>query len=60
MSNRSSSRASRTDWPRVDALRDEDIDLSEIPEVTRELFRKAIVRRGLKPDVDKAQVHRPK
>jgi hypothetical protein len=60
MSNRSSSRASRTDWPRVDALRDEDIDLSEIPEVTRERFRKAIVRRGLKPDVDKAQVHRPK
>ncbi len=37
---------SQTDWERVYALQDGDIDLSDIPEVTREAFAKAIVRRG--------------
>ena len=30
-------------------MSDEDIDLSDIPEVTPEMFAKGIVRRGLKP-----------
>lgn len=38
---------SRTDWERVDALRDEDIDVSEHPEMTSEMFAKAIARKGL-------------
>jgi len=40
---------SETDWARLDAMRDEEIDFSDIPEVTPEMFAKAIVRRGLKP-----------
>ena len=32
-------------------MTDKDIDLSEIPEVTPEMFAKGIVRRGLKPIV---------
>jgi len=40
---------SQTDWARLDALQDEDIDFSDIPEVTPAMFAKAIVRRGLKP-----------
>jgi uncharacterized protein (DUF4415 family) len=40
----------------VDALRDEDIDLSDIPEVTPEMFARAIARRGLKPIPRKQQV----
>ena len=32
---------------RIDALRDEEIDLSDDPEVTPEMFAKAIVRRSL-------------
>jgi uncharacterized protein (DUF4415 family) len=40
---------SETDWARLDALRDEEIDFSDIPEVTPEMFAKAIIRRGLKP-----------
>ena len=40
---------SQTDWTRLDAMQDEDIDFSDIPEVTPEMFAKAIVRRGLKP-----------
>jgi len=30
-------------------MKDEDIDLTDIPEITPEMFAKAIVRRGLKP-----------
>ncbi len=40
---------SETDWARLDAMSDEEIDFSDIPEVTPEMFAKAIVRRGLKP-----------
>ena len=47
---------SLTDWERLDALRDEDIDLSDIPEITPEMFARAVVRRGLKPIASKAQV----
>lgn len=50
------SKKSRTDWKRVDALKDEDIDLSDVPEVPPEMFAKAIVRRGLKPVSRKAQL----
>ena len=50
------SNKSQTDWARLDALADEDIDLSDIPEITPELFAKAVVRRGLKPVTRKVQV----
>ncbi len=40
---------SQTDWERLDAMGDDEIDFSDIPEVTPELFAKAIVKRGLKP-----------
>jgi len=35
---------------------DEDIDFSDIPELTPEMFAKAIVKRGLKDKVNKAQL----
>ena len=50
------SHKSRTDWNRVDKLRDKDIDLSENPEVTPEMFAKAVIRKGLKPVTRKSQV----
>ncbi|QTA88702.1 Toxin-antitoxin system, antitoxin component, BrnA-like [Desulfonema magnum] len=40
---------SDTDWQRVDAMRDEDIDLSDIPEVTEEQMAEARLRVGGKP-----------
>jgi uncharacterized protein (DUF4415 family) len=40
----------------VDALKDKDIDLSDVPEVSPEMFARAIVRRGLKPVSRKAQL----
>lgn len=41
-----SSRApvSKTDWPRVKAMRDADIDLSDLPEVTAEKAAHGVVR----------------
>ena len=50
------SKKSQTDWKRVDALEDKDIDLSDTPEVPAEMFAQAIVRRGLKPVSRKAQL----
>ncbi len=50
------SHKSQTDWDRVDKLSDKDIDLSDNPEVTPEMFAKAVVRKGLKPVVRKTQV----
>ena len=50
------SRKSQTDWERVDKLTDNEIDFSENPEVTPEMFAKAILRKGLKPVVRKSQV----
>ncbi|MEM7795095.1 MAG: BrnA antitoxin family protein [Cyanobacteria bacterium P01_C01_bin.118] len=37
---------SETDWQRLDSMSDEDIDLSDCPEVTPDMFAKAFVRRG--------------
>ena len=56
MNNVSISKESVTDWERLDALQDEDIDLSDAPEITPELFAKAVVRRGLKPPPSKQQI----
>jgi len=49
MSNGSSSSSSQTDWDRLRSMRDEDVDLSEIPEVTAQDLRGAVLRVGGKP-----------
>ncbi len=49
-------RQSQTDWKKVDAINDSDIDLSDIPEVSIEKFAKSIVRKGLKPTPKKTQI----
>lgn len=53
MKKRVTSRKSRTDWKRVDALKDDKIDFSDTPKLTPEMFARAIVRQGLKPVVRK-------
>lgn len=37
-----------TDYERLHAMRDEDIDFSDIPEITPEMFARAVVRRNFK------------
>ena len=56
MSNEPISSKSQTDWQRLDAMTDEDIDLSDCPQITPELFAKAVVRRGLPSAKKKSQV----
>jgi uncharacterized protein (DUF4415 family) len=46
MSDETISSKSKTDWARLDAMSDEDIDFSDCPEVTPEMFAKAIVHRS--------------
>ena len=46
MSNESILSKSETDWNWLDAMSDEDIDLSDCPEVTPEMFANAVVRRA--------------
>ncbi len=53
MKKKSTSTKSRTDFERLDKMKDEDIDLTDAPEITPEMFAKAIVRRGLKPRTKK-------
>jgi uncharacterized protein (DUF4415 family) len=47
---------SQTDWARLKVMGDDDIDLSDSPEIAPELFAKAIVRRGLNPVIRKSQL----
>ena len=37
-------------------MQDEDIDLSDAPEITPEMFARAVVRRGLTPRPGKQQI----
>jgi uncharacterized protein (DUF4415 family) len=50
-SGNSTKRRSRTDWKRVDALRDEDIDFSDIPEQGPDFFSNAILWPGPKKQI---------
>jgi uncharacterized protein (DUF4415 family) len=56
MKKRSTTKKSETDWKRVDAMTDADIDLSETPEWTREMFARAVLRRNFKPIPRKKQL----
>lgn len=48
---------SLTDWERIDAMTDEEIDFSDSPEITPEMFAKAVVRRGLQSRSKKVQLN---
>ena len=56
MKKKNISKESETDWERVRNMRDEDIDFSDLPEVTPEMFANAIVRKGFKPLPVKQQI----
>ncbi len=56
MKKKTISKKSQTNWKRIDAMTDEDIDLEETPEISAEMFARSIVRRGLKPVSRKTQL----
>ncbi len=51
MNANNTKKRSRTDWKRVDALRDEDIDLSDAPELGPDFFANAILWPGPKKQI---------
>jgi len=48
MKKLSTSKKYGTDFERLDAMRDEDIDFSDLPEATPEMLARAVLRPGLK------------
>lgn len=56
MKKRVTTKKSATDWKRVDALKDKDLDKTDIPEISPEMFARGMVRRGLKPASRKQQL----
>ncbi len=49
MKKSSAAKHSATDWARIDAMTDNDIDLSDLHEVTPEMFARGVIRHNLKP-----------
>lgn len=47
---------SKSDLGHLRNMRDEDIDVSDIPEISPEQFARSVVREGLKPNERKQQV----
>jgi uncharacterized protein (DUF4415 family) len=40
----STKKRSKTNWAKIDALKDKDIDTSDIPEQGKEFFKRAVIR----------------
>ena len=49
MTKKNTLEASQTDWARIDAMTDEDIDYSDIPPITEEMFARAVRMKNGKP-----------
>jgi uncharacterized protein (DUF4415 family) len=49
MSEKFISKTSRTDWERINTMNSEEIDLSDIPEITNDQIARAALRIGGKP-----------
>ncbi len=59
MNNENTLKESQTDWARLDAMTDEDIDLSDCPEITEEMWVKGVWRKGSKSIPTKSQENLP-
>src|SRR5271168_1205703 len=51
VNGKNSKKPSKTDWKRIDAMRDEDIDLSDAPELGPDFFKNAIIWPGPKKQI---------
>lgn len=59
MSKKDFSKKSQTDWARVDAMTDDDIDFTDCPEITDEMWGNGMLRKGFKPFPNKSQENFP-
>ena len=44
MKNHTTKKRSRTNWGKIDALKDNEIDFSDIPELGKTFFKRAVLR----------------
>lgn len=51
MNAKNTKRRSRTDWKRIDAMKDSDIDFSDMPELGPDFFANAILWPGPKKQI---------
>jgi uncharacterized protein (DUF4415 family) len=51
MSKSSTRKRSRTDWKRIDSMKDNEIDLSDIPELGPDFFANAVLWPGRKRQI---------
>jgi hypothetical protein len=51
MSVKASKKCSRTDWQRIERMRDQDIDVSDNPELDEQFFKEAIWWPGPKQQI---------
>ncbi|MBX3291060.1 MAG: BrnA antitoxin family protein [Acidobacteria bacterium] len=56
MNRKNTTTKSQTDWERLDAMTDDDIDYSDIPPITDEMWARGVLRKGLKPVPKKQQL----
>jgi uncharacterized protein (DUF4415 family) len=59
MTKKNTLETSQTDWARIDAMTDEDIDFSDIPPITEEMFARAVRMKNGKPIPRKNQENVP-
>jgi uncharacterized protein (DUF4415 family) len=56
MKKKTTLKRSGSDWKRLSSMAQNEVDTSEIPELSPEQFARAVVRRGLKPSAAKVQL----
>lgn len=59
MTKKNTLETSQTDWARIDAMTDEDIDYSDIPPITEEMFARAVRMKNGKPIPTASQENLP-
>jgi uncharacterized protein (DUF4415 family) len=59
MNKKISSKKSQTDWARIDAMTDDEIDFTDCPEITDEMWENAVLRKNFKPIPKKSQENLP-
>lgn len=55
MNKQNSSKKLKTDWAKVDAMTDDEIDYSDIPPITDDMWSKGVWRKGLKTSSPNSQ-----
>ncbi len=56
MSKKNTLQKSQTDWARIDAMTDDEIDYSDIPPITDEMWARGVLRKDFKPLPRKQQL----